>query len=180
MRRSRWHRNWRLFRSSRRGVASVEFALVVPVMVLVLLGSVELGEALLLDRKVSRSAHIGGDLVAQLSAITDPELDDVFTAMEQIVAPFPNTMRLVISSVVTGPGSTTPQLDWSVARGGSPAASAGDTGIPAGLLTEDQSVIAVQIEYSYAPAVTKLVINNMTITDQVYLRPRKSKRVQKL
>ncbi len=180
MSKSRCYRHWRLFRRSRRGVASIEFALVVPVMLFVFLGSIELGDALLLDRKLSRSAHIGGDLVAQLSAITDPELDDVFSAMEQIIAPFPNNTRLVISSVVTDPGSTTPQLDWSVSRGGGAAASASDTGIPSGLLEEDQSVIAVQIEYNFSPVYSDLILTPFTITDQVYLRPRRSKRVQKL
>ena len=180
MSRFRWYRRWRLFRASRRGVASIEFALVVPVMLFLFLGSIELGDALLLDRKVSRATHIGGDLVAQLSAITDPELNDVFSAMEQIIAPFPNNTRMVISSVVTDPGSTSPQLDWSVARGGGPAASASDTNIPSGLLVEDQSVIAVQIEYSFSPVYSDLILTPFTITDQVYLRPRRSKRVQKL
>lgn len=172
--------HWRRLWASRRGVASIEFAFVVPIMLLVFLGSIELGDALLLDRKISRSAHIGGDLVAQVSAITDPELNDVFSAMEQIIAPFPNNTRMVISSVVTDPGSTAPQLEWSVARGGGAAASASDTGIPTDLLVEDQSVIAVQIEYSFSPKYSDLIMTPFTITDQVYLRPRRSKRVQKL
>ncbi len=176
----RWYRRWWRLRACRRGVASIEFAFVVPIMLLVFLGSIELGDALLLDRKVSRSVHIGGDLVAQLTAITDPELADVFSAMEQIIAPFPNSTRMVISSVVTDPGSTSPRLAWSVARGGGPAVSAGDTDIPAGLLEEDQSVIVVQIEYSFSPVYSDLIMSPFMIIDQVYLRPRKSKRVQKL
>ena len=77
----------------RRGVAAMEFALVLPLMVLVLVGIAELGNALLLDRKITRAAHIGADLVNQEDTVTAADITDIREAMEAILLPFPFDAR---------------------------------------------------------------------------------------
>ncbi len=48
-----------------RGVSAVEFALIAPVMITLLLGSVELSDVMIADRKATSVASTTADLVAQ-------------------------------------------------------------------------------------------------------------------
>ena len=55
----------RTFARCRRGVAAMEFALVLPIGIVLLFGISEVSTALLIDREITRATHIGADLVAQ-------------------------------------------------------------------------------------------------------------------
>jgi Flp pilus assembly protein TadG len=66
------------FRKDRRGVAAIEFALLVPVMLIMYVGTVEITEAFYVDRRITLVTRVSGDLVARdqitnqpLSFITD-------------------------------------------------------------------------------------------------------------
>jgi Flp pilus assembly pilin Flp len=63
------HTAKRLVQGLRRGddgVAAVEFALIVPIMAMMMIGAIELSEAVTVDRRVSSVAGTTGDLIAQV------------------------------------------------------------------------------------------------------------------
>ena len=88
-------------RISDRGNVAVEFALVLPVLLLLLLASAELGRYVLLNQKVDRVAITMSDLVARAETISEAELDDIFNAAVHVAEPFDlsGSGRVVISSV---------------------------------------------------------------------------------
>src|SRR6187402_2666406 len=53
-----------------RGVAATEFAVIVPFMLVLYVGGVELGNGLAMNVKVSSTAHAVGDMVSQNTAIS--------------------------------------------------------------------------------------------------------------
>jgi Flp pilus assembly protein TadG len=162
----------------RRGVAAAEFALILPVMVLVLAGTVELGNALLLDRKVSRAAHIAADLVAQARQISTGELNDVFEAVEEILRPFPASMAITLSSVYFDPQTDQTRVVWSQTRNGQARAQDSLFTLPQGdMLVEGESVIVAEITYDYTPLFADLILDDVTLTDQAYLKPRRVSQV---
>jgi Flp pilus assembly pilin Flp len=55
----------REFRDRTDGIAAVEFALIVPIMSVMMIGSIEMSEAVTVDRRVSMTAAATGDLVAR-------------------------------------------------------------------------------------------------------------------
>ena len=61
---------WRRLAGDQRAVSAVEFALILPIMLLLLFGGVELGDALTIDRKVTHVTSTISDLVAQSKTIT--------------------------------------------------------------------------------------------------------------
>ena len=165
----------------RRGVAATEFALILPLMVLILVGTVEFGNVLLLDRKVSRAAHISADLVAQARQITTAELTDVFDAVEEILRPFPAGMAITLSSVYFDPATNQVRVVWSQTRNGAARAQGSLFALPqAGMLIAGESVIVAEITYPYSPLFADLVLGSLTLKDDAYLKPRRAAQVARI
>ena len=58
----------------RRGVAAIEFAMIVPIMLVLFFGTVEFSSGVAVDRKVSLMARTLSDLTSQSTAVADVDL----------------------------------------------------------------------------------------------------------
>jgi Flp pilus assembly protein TadG len=157
-----------------RGVAASEFALILPVMVLLLAGSIEVGNALLINRKVTSATQTGADLAAQALALDDTDVANLFEAMDAILEPFPlEPASFIMQSAIDDDGTTV--IDWiDVAGGGGGGAAGDEIDVPDGLVLPGGSVIVVQVNYDYTPVFADLIIGTFTISDVAYLRPRRT------
>lgn len=160
-----------------RAAVASEFALILPLGIALLVGTSEIGTALLADRKVTRAAHVGADLVAQVSSLTTSDLNDVFDAMEAIMQPFPSGAKITITSVYHNPDTDSTGVDWSVSRNGN--ANSGSYSLPSGLTGRGDSVIVAEVEYEHSPLFQDFILGDITLSDVAYLKPRKSLRVIK-
>lgn len=94
----------RAFVRARRGVAAIEFAIILPLMMLVYVGVVELTQALANSRKVTLLSRTLADLAARGlpngAEMTQADVDKIFAAGKLVLAPFDaaNT-KMVISSI---------------------------------------------------------------------------------
>lgn len=161
----------------RRGIAATEFALILPFMVVIIFGTAEVGNALLIDRKVTRSVHTGADLVAQATAVTTNDLNDILDAMEEVLRPFPVTAGFRITSIYREVGSNNTRVDWSIARNTGSAAQGSDFTLPPNLLGEGESVIVAEMTYQYTPFFEDAILGDIELADVAYLRPRRTQRV---
>lgn len=88
-----WHglvQRLRLLRVAEAGTAAVEFALILPIMLLVYIGSVEASAVISMDRRVQSVAGTLGDLVARADTnISAATLTDYFRAAGGIMTPYP-------------------------------------------------------------------------------------------
>ena len=77
------------FRAADAGVAAVEFALILPIMLMVYIGMVEASALISMDRKIQSVSGAVGDLVARSpSAITSGELKDYLEVAGGIMTPY--------------------------------------------------------------------------------------------
>jgi Flp pilus assembly protein TadG len=78
------------FARDRRGLAAVEFALVVPLMLVLFFGALEFSSGVAVDRKVTLVARTLSDLTTQLKEdrLTDDELKNFFAASASILTPY--------------------------------------------------------------------------------------------
>lgn len=65
---------------NQRGVAAVEFAMLLPLMITLYIGAVEISQMVSIDRKVSLTARAVADLVAQSTTITGAEMTNILNA----------------------------------------------------------------------------------------------------
>ncbi|MEX2650540.1 MAG: TadE/TadG family type IV pilus assembly protein [Alphaproteobacteria bacterium] len=164
------------FIRDQRAVAASEFALILPVMLLLLLGTVEVGNALLMHRKITAATQTGADLTAQATALDDADITNLFGAMDAILEPFPlGPARYVIESVVDDGGANV--IEWVDVDGGDGGDPGDAVDIPEGLVLPGGSVIVVEVSYDYAPVFADLILDTFTISDVAYLRPRRTVKV---
>jgi hypothetical protein len=168
------------FLRDRRAVAAVEFAIILPVMVLLFLGSVEIGKALFVHRKVVAVAYAGGDLVAQAEEISDASMADIFAAMDLIFEPYPvDDATYFIASVIIDPDDPDEEdtiIDWSDGQGVTLPADGDPFEVPDGLVPgPGNSVIVATVTYTYTPLFGAQIVagDGIDMKSASYLRPRR-------
>lgn len=170
----------------RRGVAAVEFALVLPFMLALFLGVTELNSALTLDRKISQAASSVADLVAQADKLKASEVEDLLKLSRAVLDPYPEAPLKVVVASVWMKEVNQPRVVWSRAMNTAQwgANSAPPIKLPPELTSQKGTYLVVaHAEYEHRPAfaaVLKDVFNSATITlsDTYYMRPRVSTSVE--
>ncbi len=157
-----------------RGVAAVEFALVLPVLIVLLLGATELTRGLTYDRKVTQAGYTVGDLVAQSDSVSASDVTDIYAAAEAIMQPYPATgLNVVIASVVFDEDANA-SVAWSCTNGSGAWATGGTPPItiPDGLKLANTSLIITVSSYSYRPTFDAVIPNTIEMGETFFLRPR--------
>src|SRR4030081_1899269 len=70
------------------GLAAIEFAMVVPLMLVLFFGTVEFSTGVAVDRKVTLMARTLSDLTSQNSSVTATQLNNIFNAGTGIMTPY--------------------------------------------------------------------------------------------
>lgn len=169
------------FRRDKRGVAAVEFAMIVPLMVALYMGAVEFGQVLAVDRRVSTVASATADLVAQAEEINSSEIGDIFTISSSIMKPFDVTsLTIVLTSVVADEDNAT-TVDWSEAyNGGSVNTEGSEYALPSTNMTQPfGSIIVAEVEFTYRSPLLFHIDEDIVLKNTFYMRPRKTLAVEK-
>jgi Flp pilus assembly protein TadG len=140
------------------GVAAVEFALILPIMLLVYIGSVEASLAITMDRKVQLVAGALGDLVARSdTTIPAGTLEDFFQAAGGIMTPYPaDELKQVVTQVLVSADGATASVVWSrqyvegVMSVGTDHAQGASFTLPAAMRAIAQGSYVIVAESSYA------------------------------
>ena len=179
MKRSAPLRLLRRFRDDVRGVAAVEFALILPVMVVFYFGVVELCQGLMAQKRAEQVSSAIADLVAQDDRITTTEMNDIFTVATHILRPFPAaTLRQRVTSVTRNAQGQN-RVDWSSVSNWTARAANSTMTLPANLLANGESIVVSEVEYTYTSVFDHIVPATMTFRKTSYLRPRKSDKVER-
>jgi Flp pilus assembly protein TadG len=162
------------FATECRGAAAIEFAMLLPLMITLYLGCVELSQAISIDRKVSLTSRVLSDLVAQATSVNDTDMANIKNAAAVVTAPYPTAnLTLKISSVKIDANKKA-TVAWGDALN-TTARQKGDTvTLPAGLLIANTSLIWAEATYSYTPTIGYVITGTFPLTDQIYMRPRLS------
>ena len=102
------------FRAAQAGAAAVEFALILPIMLLLYIGANEASVLITMDRKVQMVSGAVGDLVARAEEeIATATLADYIKVASGLVSPFAakDMVQIVTQVQVAADGSA--KVDWS-------------------------------------------------------------------
>jgi Flp pilus assembly protein TadG len=162
------------FRKDNRGIAMVEFAFILPIMLAMYFTTAELVNAHRANRKMTVLARSLSDLTSQSVDISNATRDLIFSASASTLYPFTGTPKMRISSIRMDAAGTA-YVDWS--EGQNMAAYARcfkPTAVPAALRIPNSSLIFAEVEYSYTPMVGYGVTGPINMSEQLYMRPRLS------
>ena len=171
---ARARRPLRRFLRDKRGVSAVEFAMLLPLMITLYIGGVEVSSAIAVDRKVTLVARTLGDLVSQSTALNADDMTNILNAATTVVQPYSDTLIKITVSRVDVDGTGAAKVIWSKTKNGSARAANAAVTLPDPLKTANTSLIWAESEYAYTPAIGYVITGTMTLKDQIYMRPRLS------
>lgn len=168
----------RRFHRDSAGVAAVEFGLLVPLLLIMFVGTLEIGQAVGLDRRVSMATASTADLIAREKTASNASLDGVMEIVKHLLSPYdPNNLSISVVSVKADPGNAAnTRVEWSYSfQGASVPSKCAPYAMPAGLLGAGASAIIVEGKYDYEPLLVSYFLNsNLTLQDKATVSPRNS------
>lgn len=89
------------FSDDERGIAAVEFALLAPLLLTLMLGALEITQSIWADSKVEQATSTIGDLVSRTPIMTDTEYLELAGAGPLVLRPNPqNDLKFTVTSVI--------------------------------------------------------------------------------
>ena len=157
-----------------RGLAAVEFAMIVPLMLVLFFGTVEFSSGIAVDRKVTIMARTLSDLTSQNISVTDTMLTNIFNASTGIMTPYSTTpVNSTITELYVDPTSKVARVQWS--KGSSARANGTTVAIPTALQVGGTYLIYSEVSYLYVPTVGYIMAKaGINLSDFSYTRPRQS------
>jgi Flp pilus assembly protein TadG len=162
------------FAQDNEGLAAVEFALLVPLMLSLWLGAVELSQGIAADRKVTLTARTISDLVSQVSSINNSDMTNSLNAAAAVMAPYSSSNLKVTVSSITIDANGKATVAWSDTLNGTARAKGSAVTLAAALTVPNTSLIWSEVQYAYTPTIGYVVTGSLTLKDQIYMRPRLS------
>lgn len=162
-----------------RGVSAIEFVLIFPLLVGMLAGTVDIGQALTVSRKMNQVASTLGDMTSQQAAWTTTDIDAIMAGTATIIEPFNKADLKIDLAVVDIDASLNAKVNW--ARGYNKTAlnknSASPVSIPTNIAQSGVQLIAVKATYTLTTPFSKLLKPITGVTTYNYqktyiMRPR--------
>lgn len=165
-------RSLRRFGRERQGLAALEFAILLPMMIFLLFGSVDLLDMLDTNRRVENAAASLADVVARDTEISNAEVAGLWAALNVLM--FPDTGAAVDARVtsVTVVSATQARVVWSEGHGMAALVANATVALPAGMMTVGTSVIMTESELEYGAPLGILLPGTTTLRHTVYRRSR--------
>lgn len=165
-------------RTSREGVGAVEFALIVPILLIIYLMAFEITVAISMTRKVSHATSDIADLVTQKTTVDKTYLGTMSNVAAAIIAPYSaSNLTLKISGIAID-ATPTAKIQWSWQSNGTVPYPAGSTvSIPSDLLIPNSFIVHAEISMPYSlllylPGLSGTSMKSLTIKKDYYYRQR--------
>jgi Flp pilus assembly protein TadG len=169
------------------GIAAVEFAVIVPVMLLMFFGVVEFSSGVAVDRKVTLVARTLSDLTSQSSNVQDTDLTNFGQAGKAILTPYVGSpLKSSITQIHIDKTTLVARVQWSKALAidtagnvtiTTPTHQPSDvvTTVPNDLKVADTYLIWSEVSYRYVPTIGYVMAKaGVNLSDFTYTRPRQS------
>lgn len=176
-------RRLRRFWRDDTGVAAVEAALLLPVLLTTFIGCTEVTFKIWSTQKVEKLAVTLADVLTQSQTISPEGMEQVVEASDRIMDPFPfgDEGLIYISSLYVAQDETVAKVNWqckSLGASFDAPSKLGEVGEDAALplhlqpLAERDNVIAAEIYYKYTPIMPGLMFDESVVYRQAFFKPR--------
>jgi Flp pilus assembly protein TadG len=162
-----------------RGVSAIEFVLIFPLLVTMMAGTVDIGQALTVSRKMNQVVSTLGDMTSQQTAWTTSDIDAIIAGTATIIEPFSKTDLKIDIVVLDVNASLVATVNWGRAYNKTALTknSASPVTIPTNIAQSGVQLIAVKATYTLTTPFSKLLKPITGVTTYNYqktyiMRPR--------
>ena len=167
--------------SNRSGMAATEFALLLPVMLTLLFGLIEVCMALESSRRTELAGEVLSDLISQEIRVDIDNISDVFKGVEQVISNQNVDADFRIISVIIDENTKQPVVDWSRDNQGRVPYAEGaayDKIDKANFYDDTASIVVSEIDHRYTSPLLGYFIGKQTFSKRAFRWPRRSNRVE--
>jgi Flp pilus assembly protein TadG len=162
----------RRFVAARKGSAALEFAIIAPMMVFLLFGSVDLLDMLNVNKRVQNATASLADVVSRDTEVSNDEIAGLWAALDVLMFPDDGgTLNIRVSSVSIESTSTA-RVVWSEGHGMGARTANSTVSLPSAMMTPGSSVIMAEAEYSYNSPLGFLLPGAVSLDHNAYRRSR--------
>lgn len=170
----------RLMRDT-RGVAAVEFAVILPVILMLFLGTIGVSTGVAVYRKVIILTRTLSDLISQAQKLEASDIPNAFNISSAVMAPYPSApVQAKISQVYIEPTTLVAKVKWGASLNAT-ARGCNDVVtelVPDGIRIGGTYLIMSEVSYDYTPVagVTGGSFSPPTfhLKDRTFTRPRET------
>ena len=173
----------------RRGIAAIEFALIVPILLVMYFVTMEASQAIETNKKVSRIGNMVADLVTQQQSVVAADLDAIMKIGTSTLQPYNRSTPAIIVTGIQMSSDAIPKANvaWSrkLENGtfGSGITTGTEIAIPPALAIAGTFLVKVDSNLGYKPLIVWATggqqalgltdaLNNIAMGESYLLRPR--------
>jgi Flp pilus assembly protein TadG len=173
-------RRYRRFVRSTRGVVAIEFAMILPVLLLAFLGTIDAGRAIAVYMKVHSATYTLASITNQYQSVQTSDLQSITGATSVVLSPYSSASAVVTISQVQINSSNKTTISWSYSLNGTARAQGSSITVPANILAAVGSppsgtfsyLILSEVSYTYTPMFGYFITGTLTLSDNLYVTPR--------
>jgi len=177
---------YRSFIASTRGVAAIEFAMILPVLLIALLATFDGGNAIAVYMKVRSATYTLAAITNQYSITTPIQSTDMTAitgATSAVLSPYSSASIVVVISqlAISAPSKTTATVDWSATLNGAPLGVGTAVTLPGTIANSTNTcstypcyLIYAQVSYKFTPMFGYFAQGGITLSDSEFVTPRSS------
>ena len=156
----------------REGVAATEAAFVFPILLTLLLGVFDFGNAILTNQKTIRASQVTADLIARNRSVDDAMIGEAIQAGRLAYEPLNSDSFGVDVVSIRFDNNADPQIVWRETQGMSPMANILND--VASMAEAGNGVLVVGVEYSFEPIFAGFIVDDIVMQERAFARGRKS------
>jgi Flp pilus assembly protein TadG len=154
------------------GLAALEFAIIAPMMILLVFGSVDLIDTLGANKRAQNAASSIADVVARDDAVSNAEITGLWAALDVLMYPDEGaSMKMRVSSVRIE-STTSARVVWSEGHGMTARVANTTVSLPSQMMTPGTSVIMTESSYPYTAPLGFLHTGSRNLEHESYRRSR--------
>jgi Flp pilus assembly protein TadG len=183
----------RRFARDRDGVSATEFALILPLMLTLYIGSVELGDGIAINFKTTLAARTVADVAAQCGVCTvnntgnngtidATNMQSILNSSATVLAPYnqapysASNVIITLSELKVSPNQTQGTVQWSCSLNGTPRPPSSTVTIPNNTqlnqLATDAYVLYSEASYPYTPSMGYVISGTIWLNQSAMFFPR--------
>ncbi len=154
----------------KQAVSSIEAALIFPVMLLIMVGVYDLGNAILVNQKAIRASQVVADLITRENIATEDGINEAIEAGRLAFEPLSSTSYGVDIVSMRFDEDSDSEIVWRETRNMTPVAN--PLGSVSALAAPEEGVIMVSVVYEYAPLISGFAIDVISMRETAFSRGR--------
>jgi Flp pilus assembly protein TadG len=158
------------FKKDEQGVAAIEMAFILPLMVTFIFTSWELSNVYLVKKRTDHAATVLADLTTQSDTISTAAYNGYIEAVEAVMYPFnKHTLKVHVIGVSVDKNKKL-KLAWQRTTGGGTGLTVND--LPAGLRLAESFYVISETEVAYKPGFLSEFTGTIDLKDSAIMVPR--------